>query len=511
MDMRELIALKIKQRDQVKASVDQARAGMQAIIDGAKADGRSGGLTSAEDERVEGFMARLSSAPAEIAALDAKIEEYRAIDEDDTVNAARRGSPNPGLPADDGDGKTSERKVGGAVVVREPRTYDFRKAKRGEQSFFGDVYMHTQLGDVAAQERLKRHGKEVQVEREPVGMSKRAQTTTTFAGLIVPQYLVDMVALIVRSGRPFANSVMHMELPDEGMSFVIPRGTTGAAVAAQATENTSVQNTDEVWANLTVNVNTIAGQQDVSRQSLERGTPGLDLLVYTDIAGAYHAELDRQAIYGPGTGNQMLGAWKTSGIFASTLYGAAPTYTLFNSKIAGQIAAIAGAGAGIDPKLIVMHPRRWGWMNTLVDTAGRPLIVPLANGAYNAGGVNLAPGAYGDEGTQAGGPVDLATYKVVGSMQGLEILTDANIPITVGTESEDIVGVYDPSKLILWEDGDGMPSQLRFEQTLGNQLTTKLVAYGYAAFTAGRYPVAVGTTGGLDTGGATFGLVAPTF
>jgi hypothetical protein len=37
------------------------------------------------------------------------------------------------------------------------------------------------------------------------------------------------------------------------------------------------------------------------------------------------------------------------------------------------------------------------------------------------------------------------------------------------------------------------------------------VSYGYYAFTAGRVPGAIGKVGGLDTGGATFGLVAPTF
>jgi hypothetical protein len=55
-----------------------------------------------------------------------------------------------------------------------------------------------------------------------------------------------------------------------------------------------------------------------------------------------------------------------------------------------------------------------------------------------------------------------------------------------------------------------MPAQLRFEQTLGQNLTTKLVAYGYAAFTAGRYPQAVSRVGGADTAAGN-GLVAPTF
>jgi hypothetical protein len=71
--------------------------------------------------------------------------------------------------------------------------------------------------------------------------------------------------------------------------------------------------------------------------------------------------------------------------------------------------------------------------------------------------------------------------------------------------------VLNAPDILLFEEGDGMPNQLRFEQTLGAQLTTKIVCYGYVAATAGRYPKAVGVVGGVDTGGATFGLVAPTF
>jgi HK97 family phage major capsid protein len=106
--------------------------------------------------------------------------------------------------------------------------------------------------------------------------------------------------------------VARLPLPDQGMTLIIPRGTTGAAVASQATENSALQNTDEVWGNLTVPVATIGGQQDVSRQSLERGTPGIDQLVYMDLAGAYHAELDRQVIAGSGASGQMLGMLNTA-------------------------------------------------------------------------------------------------------------------------------------------------------------------------------------------------------
>jgi hypothetical protein len=57
---------------------------------------------------------------------------------------------------------------------------------------------------------------------------------------------------------------------------------------------------------------------------------------------------------------------------------------------------------------------------------------------------------------------------------------------------------------ILWEDGDGTPNQLKFEETIAGSLTCKLVVYGYAAFTAGRYLTSVAIISGT-------GLVAPTF
>jgi len=520
MNWAQLIAATRAALDAARADLARAEAGARSILDRASAQNRTN-LTAEEDGEVTTYMSARTAARQRVTEAEARLADYERQQGEDqaATDASEQRNPTPagelvGAGARSGQGNRDQRVGGGARVTSEERTYSRHKSKLGANnggaSFFRDAYLATERHDWQARERLERHQREMEVEREQgVGAQQRAQTTTTFAGLIVPQYLVDMVALLIRSGRPFANAVTHMELPDEGMQFVIPRGTTGAAVASQTPENTSVQNTDEVWANLTVNVNTIAGQQDVSRQSIERGSPGIDELVYLDLAGAYHAELDRQGLAGTGASNQMLGLQNTSGIYQATAFGAAATATTFWSKMAGIIASIAGTGAGVDPKLIIMHPRRWGWLTSLVDSSGRPLVLPNNQGPFNAIGYNSAPGAYGDENTSAGGAVDTNGVRVVGFMQGLPIITDANVPTSVGTGPEDLVWVVDTTKIILWEDGDGMPTQLRFEQTLGNQLTVKLVVYGYAAFTAGRYPTAVGQIGGNATVGN--GLVAPTF
>lgn len=331
----------------------------------------------------------------------------------------------------------------------------------------------------------------VEVEREGE-LTARAQTTGGSSALVIPQYLVDQAALVARAGRPVANAINSLPLPESGMSIVIPRGTTGAAVASQATENTAVQSTDEVWANLTVPVVTVAGQQDVSRQLVERGSVGIDQIIYTDLAAAYAAELDRQVINGSGASNQMLGIIQTAGANQAAAFTAAATAQTFWSRFAGAKAAIA-ANRFAASNLTFMHPNRWGWLEQLVDSQNRPLVVPNVGGPMNTYGVYEKP-EYGT---------------VVGTLSTLPVITDANVPTNVGAGPEDIVGVVRKEDLLLWEDGDGMPRELRFDQTLGNQLTVKLVVYGYAAFTAGRYPAAVSKIGGNS--GAGFGLIAPTF
>lgn len=447
----------------------------------------------------------LRSARTALVGIDADLDQQRAA-LTEALEAQTRDANAAALRAELG--QTGGPQTGGAVVTNEERTYRPDLDRRGERSFFVDAFRAQNLGDTSAFERLQRHAAEVRVEGEALaarGQQTRAVGTSAFGGLVIPQYLIGLAARVMRGGRPLANTVARLPLPEQGMSLIIPRGTTAASVGSQATENSALTNVDEAWANLTIPVATIGGQQDVSRQSLERGTPGIDQIVYMDLAAQYHAELDRQVANGSGASGQMLGVLNTAGIVQATAFGAAVTGQSLNTKVAGAIAGVAGAGVGVTPKVLAMHPRRWGYLTSLSDTAGRPLVVPNGDAGMNALGTSN-PGAY------SGGedPTDYRQARPVGSMQGMPVITDANLPTTVGTNSEDVVLVLDNDQTLLWEDGDGMPRQLRFEQTLGQNLTVKLIAYGYAAFTAGRYPQSVARVGGADTTAGN-GLVAPTF
>jgi HK97 family phage major capsid protein len=448
-------------------------------------DGAGRDLTAEESAEMRAASDKKTEIDTEIGVLEARaVEVEDEIKRDEAADRLRREHPS----------------ARPATVTSEERTYTAESARTERRSFFSDAYALTfQPGNFQARSRIERHMREVEVERE-----KRAVGTSAFAGMVVPQYLTDLYGAISRNGRPVANLMRGLPLPADGMSLFVPKATTGATVASQATENTSVSNTDMALTNVNPSVVTISGQQDVSRQAIERGTM-TDMIVYQDLAAAYAAELDRQVINGSGAANQMLGILQTAGIYTATAFGAVPSMANIASKVAGGIASIYGAGVIVAPaRIIVMHPRRWGFLLAQSDTTGRPQVPAAAAGPQNAQGAVIAPGEYSvDEATGR-------TVKYVGFYQGLPVVLDANVPVNIGTNSEDVIVPMNNDHGLLWEDGDGSPQELRFEQTLGNQLTVKLVVYGYAAFTAARYPLAFSRIGGADAT-ATFGLVTPTF
>ena len=166
-----------------------------------------------------------------------------------------------------------------AVVKSEARTY----SPQAEASFIADAYAAQFNNDFSAKDRLARHMQEEKIERRDV-------TSANFAGLVVPQFLTDLAAPFARAGRPFLDVARKHQLPAQGLTISISKVTTGSATAVQ-TEGAAVQETNMDDTKLDVSVVTVAGQQNVSRQALERGT-GIDSLVMADLVSAYHTNLD---------------------------------------------------------------------------------------------------------------------------------------------------------------------------------------------------------------------------
>lgn len=361
--------------------------------------------------------------------------------------------------------KVETREAAPARVTREARTYSAESAN----SFIRDAFSAQILGDFDARERLARHMNEERIEKRDVG-------TAQFAGLVVPQFLTDLAAPFARAGRPVADRARQHVLPANGMTLSISKVTTGSAVAVQ-TEGSAVQETNMDDTKLDLSVVTIAGQQNVSRQALERGT-GIDALVMADLAAAYHTLLDA---------NLVAELFSSAGQ-AVTYTDASPTVAELYSKILDGVQKVQTTFyAG--PNAIIMHPRRLAFILAASDSTGRPLAVPSPNGPTNAVATGAGSVQYGNSGY---------------SIAGLPVITDANVATDKGTGTDqDTIYIGNLQELHLWESANA-PFMLRFEQPKSAELEVKVVVYGYAAYTANRYPNAWAQINGT-------GLVTPTF
>jgi len=441
----------LERRDAVKAEMD-------AVLEAVAAESRTD-LTTEETEKVDALV-------EESRALDAKIEKFstQAV-ADAKATEARASVANIATPT-----------VGGAVVTREARTYSPEAAV----SFVKDVFNAQVRGDFNASERLARHTREESIERRDVG-------TSNFAGLVVPQYLVDLAAPFARAGRPTADfATAKHTLPAAGMSLEISRMTTGTSTAVQETQNTAVSETDADDTLLSIPVRTIAGQQDLSRQAIERGT-GIDTFVIADLIRSWHTTVDAQVLNGTGSNGQFKGI-RNSGGNAITFTATTPTVALLYPKLADAIQQIQ-SNVFETPTHWIMHPRRLAFLLAAVDTTGRPLVVPTANGPMNGSAAGTGAAGYGNSGY---------------TMMGLPIIADANVGTAYGaaTNQDEIYCVAAP-EMHLWEQ-PGSPFALSFDATGASTLTIKSVVYGFGAFSAERYPLAASIISGT-------GLVAPTF
>lgn len=423
---------------------DAHLASAQQIVDAAEAEARD--LTQEENDSI---AVSLRSAKD----LDAQIEQHKELEERNAKAAEMRAASGITAPA---------------VVKSEPRTYT--KENRSV-SFLADAFAAQFNGDYVAKERLARHMNEERVERRDV-------TSANFAGLIVPQYLTELAAPLARAGRPVADIARKHALPAAGLTISISKVTTGSSTAVQ-TEGAAVSETNMDDTKLDISVVTVAGQQTVSRQALERGT-GVDALVMNDLIRSYHTTLDAQVV----------AEIQSSAGQSVTATDASPTVAELYPKLLDAIQKVQTTYFG-NPNVIVMHPRRLAWILAALDSTNRPLAVPVPQSPMNA----LAVGD--------GGVVRYANSGY--SIAGLPVVTDANVTTSAGAgTNEDVIYIGDTNELHLWEDGDGAPMYLRFDQPKAAELDVLAVVYGYSAYTAARYQNAWAKVTGTA-------LVTPTF
>ena len=425
---------------------DASLAKAEALVTAATAEARE--LSVEED-------ADITASLAEVRSLDEQIEKHLELEKRSAEASELRKE------------KKFDIAVGGTVVKSEARTY----SPQAETSFIADAFAAQFNNDYSAQQRLARHMNEEKIERRDV-------TSAAFAGLVVPQFLTDLAAPFARAGRVTADLARKHQLPAQGLTISLSKVTTGSATASQS-EGAAVQETNMDDTKLDISVVTIAGQQNVSRQSLERGT-NIDSLVMADLVSSYNTVLNTAVV---------------AELFASA--GQAVTYTDASPTVAELYPKLVDAVQKVQttffagPNVMIMHPRRLAFILAAVDGQSRPLAVPTPSSsgqpayAYGSGAVQ-----YGNSG-----------YSIL----GLPVYTDATVSVVKGAGTDqDTIYIGNSQELHLWEQGDGTPMMLRFEQPKAAELDVTMIVYGYSAVTANRYPNAWAQINGT-------GLITPTF
>ena len=369
---------------------------------------------------------------------------------------------------------------GGAIVRSAPQTY----SERGDHSHIRDMIAAQIRNDQGAWERLRRHGSEVLVE-------KRDITRVDGAGgeFVPPLWMVDDYGDFPRAGRMIANLVTQMPLPGGTDSINFPKITTGPQVGIQTADNGAVTETDMATSSATAPVRTIAGQQDLAIQLVEQSPlgGGMDRLIYSQLAADYERALGAQIWNGSGAAGQLLGYLQMStgaGAVNTISYtDGTPTVSELYPPLAQAVSQVH-TNSFVGATAIVMAPRRWNWMLSALDGNLRPLVVPTANGAYMAQGVQTASDAFGP----------------VGTMLGLPVYLDAAAPLLLGAGTEDAILVARFSDSILLE---GSINTRVLPDVGSGTLTVRFQMYRYAAFTGNRRPQSISKITGT-------GLIAPT-
>ncbi len=299
-----------------------------------------------------------------------------------------------------------------------------------------------------------------------------------------PVWLMDEYAAFLRAGRATAEVIGSMALPSGTDSLNIPKLATGSSTAIQTADGGSVSSTDVTDSTVAAPVQTIAGQQDIAIQLLEQSPRSFDEIIFKDLIADLNQKTDQQVLYGTGASGEVKGILTvTTGTTTATFTGT--TAASLYSKIAGLINSVH-TSRFLPPDAIIMHPRRWAFLLAASDSNGRPLVLPNAQVPQNAMGTFQGPASQG----------------AVGSLQGVDVFVDPNVPTNLGASTgEDRVIVIRRSDPLFWE---GALNTRVLPDVLSANLKIRLQVYRYIAFTAERYPQSIATLQGTGLNGPVF-------
>jgi HK97 family phage major capsid protein len=317
----------------------------------------------------------------------------------------------------------------------------------------------------------------------PESFQKAMVEGTLNAGgyLVVPQYLQDLFAAVRGQGNVLRRYGWLNIHPTTSNTVYIPRGT-GATTVGWTAELASKSTADLGFAQLQINIYTLAGLGYASLQLLADGDPSVADLTLNDLALRLANAEELAILNGSGSG-QPRGIIQTSGINdKTTAIAASPTGQTYIDAIIDGILAIQTNYYG-PPTGILMHPRRLSFLQKAKDANNNYL--------FNAPNTYRAPGDF-----SSGIGVTSQTQGTVAALPdlfGLPIAVSTNIPTNLTYSS----GTNEDAVIIgAWNEAHWFQRQdVTVDSTTEGAGTfeTNQIAYRLeerAGFTAGRFPSA---------------------
>ena len=224
------------------------------------------------------------------------------------------------------------------------------------------------------------------------------ESTTTNSGLTLAPHMQEFISTTI-NGRPTVDAISRGALPDNGMSFTIPKLTQAPTVAAVAEEG-SPFGTPMTSDYLTVSVSKYSGASVVSWELIDRSSPAFLNELLRELGVAYAKATDLAV-------NAALIAGGTAGTNSTA------TADGLQSFVATESAA-AYAGSGNFARNLVANSSHWAAIMGYQDASDRPL--------YNAAAPSNASGA-------------VAGTSIVGNVLGTNLYVDPHMSAGLGDDT----------------------------------------------------------------------------
>ncbi|MDP2367563.1 phage major capsid protein [Rhodoferax sp.] len=147
----------------------------------------------------------------------------------------------------------------------------------------------------------KRNGTQAQGVLVPQSLfeQRAAQTTTTAAGIVPPDYRADQFVGLLRNAM-LVKSLGARVLPNLRGDVVIPRQAT-AATGQWIAEGTALTDSGLTFDNITLKPRHVGAITELSRQLLQQSNPSIEQLVRDDFVQVVGLAIDKAMLHGNGT------------------------------------------------------------------------------------------------------------------------------------------------------------------------------------------------------------------